>query len=359
MILGAVVSLLVDAALGSPLQKSLDRLRRHFLKSAIYRHLSPSAARERRHRDFLTRDQEVDGVFTLLAWSPERPLRRDARFHRVEYGSPPEQDWFDPAALSAAQANQALTRQGNTAYAYAMTIDHREHENADSFVLHVAPSNYGDLNAIADCVGGDIAAFVRTRLHERGATQFLRTMPPTRLSIQVAVVSPMGNVLALRRSSAVGSAPGMWSLGPNETLVASPARSTPGTPSESLFDLAERCLAEECGLRADVEPPDVGPIHITWFGISTHQLEGVAQNALAVTTCRLPESEIVERVKNAHSNFEADGIDWLPLDLDSLSETLDARRREWIRFSPLAAVEVWRYRNLIYSDLAAFRLGRA
>ncbi|MCA1696817.1 MAG: hypothetical protein LC749_19970, partial [Actinobacteria bacterium] len=37
-------------------------------------------------------------------------------------------------------------------------------------------------------------------------------------------------------------------LGANETLVPPSPSTTPGAPTYSLFDLAERCLAEECGL---------------------------------------------------------------------------------------------------------------
>jgi hypothetical protein len=359
VVVGAVISMCFTAAFQNPLDRKADRLRHRVLAGRFGRTLSPARARERRHRDYLSRDLEELGLFTLLRWSQDRPLEHDPRLHRLEYGLAPGQDWFDSDELARSQAEQARTRIGINAYAYDMTIDHREHPGADQFIMSVATSNYGDLNAIGDCIGDqDMDEFVRSRLHERGAVGFLRTMPPTRLSIQVSVVSTQRRVLATRRSHAVGSAPGVWSLGPNETLVPTTGFRTPGLGSESLFDLASRCLAEECGLLTIASPAEIGPIHITWFGVSTNHDEGVAQNVLALTTCSLPESEIADRIGNAHSNFEADGIDWIDLSLDSLLKAMEDPRRTWISFSHLACRDLWRYRAVLEADMATLS-GRA
>jgi hypothetical protein len=323
IVVGALISLLFTAVFQNPLDRLVGRTMRRIGDSAPIRRLSSASARERRHRDILSQDFEDLGVFTLLRWSVERPLRRDPRLHRLEYGSAPEQDWFDPSALRSAQLKQAELRKENTAYAFGMTVDHHEHEEADSFILRVAASRYGDLNAIGECMAGsDLTAFVRNRLHERGSIEFLRSMPPTRLSIQVSILTGQGRILALRRSYAVASVPGLWSLGPNETLVPPPDRATPGMGSESLFDLAERCLLEECGLFYASSPPEIGPIHITWFGVSVRPGEGVAQNVIALTTSSLPESEIAVRISNAHSNYEALSAAWLPFSLNAMVEVV-------------------------------------
>lgn len=342
---GAVASLVVTAVLHNPLRVVVDRERRR-LRRLRARYRKP---------DLFQRDHEADGVFTLLRWSPERPLLRDPSLHRVEFGAAPGQDWFPSAMLRHAQRRQAEGRKGKVAYAYGMTVDHREHEDAYGFVLKVAESNYGDLNAIGSCIGrDDLVEFVGIRLHARGAVSFLATMPPTRLSIQVAVLSPDGNLLAIRRSGAVESVAGLWTLGPNETMISRHAAYTPGAKPESLYDLAERCLAEELGVVSDARTPEYGPIHITWFGLSAHATEGVAQNVLSVTTTLLSQAELAERIANAHSNFEADGLAWIPFTRRGLVEEFRSSRREWVNFSPLAAEEAWRYRALLESDLAAF-----
>jgi hypothetical protein len=95
----------------------------------------------------------------------------------------------------------------------------------------------------------------------------------------------------------------------------------------------------------------VGPIHVTWFGVSVEPGEGVAQNVVAVTTTGLSESELAVRIANAHPNYEADGIAWIPLTLKSLMAAVEDPRRTRLRFSHLTAVEIWRYRQLIWSDL--------
>jgi hypothetical protein len=183
-------------------------------------------------------------------------------------------------------------------------------------------------------------------------------MPPTRLALQVSIVSSRGRVLALRRSHAVESVPGYWALGANETLVPPSPSTTPGAPAYSLFDLAERCLAEECGLTMASPFVEYGEIYITWFGVNAHPGEGVAQSVIALTTTGLPESEVVQRIRNAHSNFETDAIEWIPFSRQALSKALRDPNRRWINFSHVVVGELLRYRELINRDLDRWHAGQ-
>ena len=181
-IVGAVISLFFAALFQNPLNRLVDKGRFGFRESRVGRRIISSAARERRYRDFLSRDSEQDGVFTLHRWSPERQLQNDPRLHRIDFGTPPDQDWFDNERLEKAQEIQSITRKGLNGYIYDMTVDHHEHIDADKVIMRAGRSNYGDLNAIGDCLSGiDSVEFVGRRLHEKGSIEFLRTMPATRL----------------------------------------------------------------------------------------------------------------------------------------------------------------------------------
>lgn len=351
VVLGAVISMFFTAIFQNPLERSIKRSWRRFSNSPVALRVSAGRFTNSAIQQLLDLDTGKYGVFTLLRWSPNRPLIRDPRFHRVEYGGAPDQNWADTGRLETEQMVQAETRRGRTGYAWAVTVDHGEHEDADAFIVSAAESRYGDLNAIARAMPGvDLVDYVTGRIRDEGI-DLLRTMPPTRLSIQVSVVAGSGRVMALRRSAAVQSVPVQWQLGPNETLYPADAPDTPGAIGESFFDLAHRCLVEECGLYES----EVSPIRISWFGLAANPDEGVAQNVLACTTTALSEAQIVERTLNAHSNYESDGFDWIPADSRSLLRALKDPERDWIAFSGIAAAELARHRLVLERDLDKVR----
>lgn len=357
LFVGGFISLSLAAVFQNPLERRILSASRSITQSPYSQRLGLKVSRHARAREFLN-TTEVHGVFTLLKWSPARPLIEHPDYHRIDYSAAPGQDWFDPLALRKAQADQAAAgRLGTTAYVWDMTVDHHESEPGKAFLLKAATSSFGDLNAIGECSrDAELAELVAEKLTSKGSVAFLRTMPPTRLSIQVSVVASSGRILALRRSMSVDGTQGQWTLGPNETLVPLGGIQTPGAADQSLFDLARRCLVEECSLN----PGDYGPIHICWFGLSVDKATGVAQNVAAVCASPLSEAMIERGIDAAHSNFETDQVRWIPfkaLDLrraihDRINHWADA---DWLSFSAVTACQVLRYRTVVEEDLRRLR----
>ena len=281
-------------------------------------------------------EYEQLGVVAINEWSPARPLTADNL--DLEVVSAPIQDWCDATQLQALR-DACWDEGGRSATMVDYDIDHRESLYGQTFRMRVAHSYYADflaLRAYADS-HPEFRPALRERFSTGSPTDTLKSSAPSIIAINVSLVSGSKRVLAIKRSRAVATYQGFWSLGPAETL--STASPVPGD-EEDLFTLGYRCLHEEVGLRAE----KVRRLIISWIGFDLNWLLTLV---LGLAVCDLSTDDIDNCIGTAHSSFEAECWEWLPLNRATLSEirdryAYDRRGRVWIPSAAVAADELWR-----------------
>src|SRR5262249_46796843 len=158
---------------------------------------------------------------------------------------------------SLAEEFRRAGKTGDIGYLVDFGIDHYETEQGQSFCYSVAHCEYWEHLATVEYLERNPTARSKIwEVFERGPVgEFARSAPPAAIKINVAVLSPDNMVLAIQRSGSVDHKKGLWTIGPNETMILR-SHQTPGGPYEDLFGLAERCLREELHL----EPVDYGAV---------------------------------------------------------------------------------------------------
>jgi hypothetical protein len=288
-------------------------------------------------------DPVAQTLTPFVTWSKERPLTpaslRTSFVGRIERTHLLAGAAWDRQVDTFEQAGD----RGSTGYISHLEIDSGEHPAARYLTVSIAESRYAECLAAKELVAVDPELRDRLDLSmHAGVTGFAEVAPPTMVSMAVAVISAEGTFLALRRSLAVRTFPGQWSVGINESMKYS---DEPGA-EEDFFHLVERGLREELGLHR----VEYGPIGISWLGWS-----GQATCWTLVSTVRstLRAVEIDRRRLECHSVYEHDLARWLPLTGRRISDIVAHRRpgpdgaNGWLYLAPLVAAELWRYRNLV------------
>jgi hypothetical protein len=104
----------------------------------------------------------------------------------------------------------------------------------------------------------------------------------------------------------------------------------PGETPEDLFDLARRAAWEELGLARR----DIGPIWFSWFGFS--RTDGLM--VVAHTQTHLSRDAVSQRIADAESGFESDGIRWIRVDSDEHKELIKRTPHPgWVDFTCVVA----------------------
>lgn len=281
-------------------------------------------------------EYEPLGLVTINEWSPARPLTVDNL--DIQVVPTPSQDWCDTSDLQTLR-DSLPDEGGPSATMVDYDVDHRESPYGQTFRMRVAHSYYADflaLRAYADR-HPEFRPALRERFSTGSPSDTLKSSAPSVIAINVSLVSGSKHVLAIKRSRAVATYKGYWSLGPLETL--STASRVPGE-KEDLFTLGHRCLREEVGLRDD----KVRRLIISWIGFDINFLLTLV---VAQAVCDLRRDEIDDCIRTAHSSFEAEHWEWLPLSRATLSEIrdrfeYDRNGRVWVPAATVAADELWR-----------------
>jgi len=383
LVVGVVAGVVGEVFLTRPILRARQRVERVWSRTS----LGQGLARLKVDQDIMGYQPGPDGLFELWEWSPDGsdPRLLDERRHRMKLAPPPEQTWVNSDLLARAQKEwrkRHARNQGGqypdaptVAYVTSFTQDHGEALGegrvANRFDVSVAPAFYSDAEAAGSCFDSK-ADLERLRkiLTTGNPLDRLASIPPCRASVEVALVSKQRRFLAILRSTSVASSPGVWTVGPNETLTPPPAVYSPGAKHESLFTLAERCLQEEIGLSR----AEFGPMRFSWFGFSIPALiadgestppshspgadstdptgRGIFQCFFAQTACFLDEEQVRMRIANAHSNFEAQDSEWLSLSKSQVKLILEGRDgRKWAPFARFGIRELWRFKELLFTDL--------
>jgi hypothetical protein len=297
-----------------------------------------------------------DGLFEINKWSPNR-LLEPSHLRTVHLSSldRPQQSWIDPATLAAAVEASAHFSGQNLYLAGWQDIDHRESFETQTFVARLAETHYPESMAIGHLRRHRPDALAKSDEQlDLNPNVYVTTAVPSALCVNVVVVTEHAEVLALRRSAAVGTAVGLYTIGPVESMKVE----DPNCPGrrEDFFSLAWRCLEEELHLT----PWDVHALYIAWLGIYRPMLRG---HLVAIAPLRVDRQELADRQEIAHSTHEADRLRWLKLNRATVAAftsaphsaepstdvhpALDFDGVRWVDHSRLALRQAWRYRELI------------
>lgn len=180
---------------------------------------------------------------------------------------------------------------------------------------------------------------LRTLL-QRGVNDFMAQVPPTSLSVSIVGISQRCRMLLLRRSLAVQTFLGDWTVGINETMK---YLDEPGG-REDLFGLIERGLSEELGLTRD----DYGKIVISWLGWSE---PASCFAAVSIVRIKLAEAEVDRRRGECHSVYEHDMTAWIKLNSRQALRIVERGNcpdgsKKWSYLAPLVAIEAARCHRL-------------
>jgi isopentenyldiphosphate isomerase len=238
---------------------------------------------------------------------------------------------------------EAAGERGRTAYIAGLEVDTGEHPDAHDFRVVIAESKYSQCLAAKTLVSADSDAQGRVLDAVRqGSHHFVTVAPPTMVSVCVAVLSAENRMLTLRRSLAVRTYPGQWTVGINESMKYS---DEPGR-EEDFFALVRRGLQEELGLGAN----DYGKIAISWLGWSG---DAACYVLVATVRARLRSTQIDELRAQCHSVDEHDLAVWLPMTRSHIARiTVPGGRGPdaahlWSYLAPLVATELWRSRHIV------------
>ena len=291
-------------------------------------------------------DLQTIGLVQGAVWSSRRPLDPDR--HVViaqQWPEEFEQRWFAPDVWAEAQGSAVQSISGDVSSVADYRVDTGEAgEESRSFRLTVRPSRYAESVAVQrlchrdDCwqdLGPRLAADLRGEL---------AIGPPQSLFIALTISTTNGDVLAVRRSGAVATANGLWSIGLCETMKAIPTE--PGEDPETLFQLAYRAALEEAGINRQ----ELGPIWFSWFGFARSD----GPFAVAHSRTSLDAAEIERRLVESEGGYESDGIRWIPVRGNAMKELcVPIRHPGWVIFNPVVARGVCRLEP--YLDLRPHR----
>jgi hypothetical protein len=325
-ILGAVVGAVLGVIASVLLQATFERWAAQI--QAKWRHFRRTAITQ-------PQDLQAIGLIQGAVWSSRRPLDPDRQVVIPEpWPEGFEQRWFPSDVWAEALASATRAVSGDVCSIADYRLDTGEAgEESKSFRLTVRPSLYAESVAVQSlCHRDDCWQDLSPRLAAdlRGE---LAIGPPQSLFIALTVSTAHGDVLALRRSGAVATASGLWSLGLCETMKAIPTE--PGEAPETLFQLAYRAALEEAGLKRQ----ELGPIWFSWFGFARSDGPFV----VAHSRTSLDAVEIERRLLDSEGGYESDGIRWIHARSEEMKKLCDATQHlGWVKFNPVVARGVTR-----------------
>ena len=287
-------------------------------------------------------------LFPINQWTINHPLERKNVKMSIATERPPTPPWLEISEWNQLVRKFADDYGGDTAYLTDFVIDHRESPRGQIFHYTVTPCDYSEHLATAHYLEShpEIQTRIRETLMAGQSLEFARTSPPSLIKVNVAVLDRDDRFLAVQRSGAVHSKKGLWTVGPNETMKLA-VHATPGTRTEDLFGLSERCLREEVGL----EPSDYGEISISWIG---YEASTASVKIFAQVATTLAAGELVDHIKTSHSLFEMQDATWLPLNRRTLMDIIhkweggDSAGRVWSSSAPVSLQELWRMRRALH-----------
>lgn len=302
---------------------------------------------KRKYGKSIKYNPKQDGLYEINKWSLARPLN-ECTLKTIIKEDRPEQNYIEnedwEKYLKRANENNYS---GSVCYITGFSIDFKESDQTKYFKMQITPCGYQEHMATSFYLKENVNVLDEIKnLLDKDVGEYVRHALPSSIAINVAVVSPKGNFLAMKRSSVVDTAKGIWTVGPYETMTL-PAEIMAGSKTENIFSLAERCLREEVGL----EREHYETINISWIGILAPIVRG---HVVAQVVVNITEEEVQKLFGNAHSNVETECIEWIPLNRREIVEYVNCDSgpikndgREWINQAKLTFSEIYRNWDVI------------
>lgn len=303
---------------------------------------------------------ETLGFFRITVWNQIHQLRPENIGATRVVARDWDQDWIEDRDLYSRTLIAEGEKGGSDCPSLvSWMLDDWESPESTKLRLTVTRSHYSRYAAMREISRQNPSMWkvVASRIEQQGTAELVRTAPLSNIACNVTVVSADNFVLLMKRSSGARVWPRYWQAGPHETMnwPTFAASGNRGGVHENCLELAERALQEEVGLG----PRDYHRVIFSWFGM--YIPEATAYFFGHVRT-HLTRGEIVAKLRESHSSFETEEVDWLPLRKSSIEAVLDTWRRgsvvenvdpfgkKYMPFVVMSLTELWRVRNVLVDD---------
>lgn len=323
-------------------------------------------------------DPEDIGFFRISSWNSSSPMAEGgiteegnvgkiteipnraaelAKFDRRDSWIRNEkQDLFD--RLLRTEEEISLGSECPTLFDYQ--VDERESAPESHLLrLRVSKTFYSHHVALRNYMRADHQAYedVIRRIHggeyvdgrSDSLADVVRSSPKSNIVINVTVQSRSGKVMLIRRPTRARVWSEFYQVGAHETMNWRGPQQT----VESWFQLARRALEEEIGIDEEYSHQYFNKIIFSWFGFYVPEASGYF---FAHVRTGLSEEQLVKSVANAPSAIEADQIEWMNLDEESIEKVLatwkhgpweeqatrDAEGRKWLPHAVMSLTQLWR-----------------
>jgi hypothetical protein len=289
-----------------------------------YKKLRFSYKNKKSKKNIFEYDPKVDDIVTLNQWSYERSIQE--RYMKIVFDETrPKQDLIPEEKLcSIAQKYVDLNYTGNTCYLKKYKLDFQDQDirTQMEFIMEVAPCDYSEHLAIRDYFNENpkVKEEIYNLIKKDPHSYFAQALPSS-ISVNVVLVSPNNNILALKRSDLVAYGKGDWTIGGFETML---YEKIPSGKKYTLFDLISRGIVEEFKLNKE----DYNPrIFIPWMGIN---MKNMAVLYVGLVYLNISEAEVELKIDNSHSKYEHSLKQWLPFNSIEIKKFIENRKGKYI-----------------------------
>ena len=334
-----------------------------FLQPAIisfFKRLRKKSLNKKSLEKVITYDPQDDNIIMIHSWSLSHRLL--PHYTIIKYVDSPRNYYYIKDIEEFESIRQGFSKQnycGNVCYMVGYKIDHGDNHYGDVFEMTVAPCDYSESLSVSPYLEHhpDVITQVVNQININPYKYFENAIPSD-IFINVMVVSECDNFLVLRRSKAVASAQGKWCVGSFETMEFSLQETAKSDKNFHL--LTQRCLEEELDLYQQetlengevVDCYNFNSIFISSISLSLYHMGTLITAVVKVKG--VTEGYITNKIlKNAHSKYEHDGIEWLPFNKKNIKEYIEKdigyfrnfvndKKGEWIGYSKWSLYELAR-----------------
>lgn len=297
------------------------------------------------------------GNYTINKWSKNRVLKREFHEMLISNERKPFFNLISEEKFNKyVELKRATGRDGQIGYLSGFVNDFKEDVNSDRFIMKVSTCRYFEHLASWQLMHDDKELSLRIKsILDNNLENYFMAPIPANITVNCILIAE-NEMLALRRGSGTATVPYIWGIGAYETMMFDTKKYYKGVVDNNLFELAERGIHEELGLR----PYDYNNfIRFTWFGLAARSLRS---HVVCIIKTDLTKEEIIDKYQNAHSNLEYLDHRWIPIKLSVISDFIErfnsGKRDErtfpfyveidgekWITDTALSISEVWRLSN--------------
>ena len=279
------------------------------------------------------------GFINIIDWNESRQLDRHNNVGTTEIETQrEEQDWVPDELLEPLLQEELNSDPGSPCPTLVGFIRDTREAQGQQLILKVAQSHYYRHVAIRTCLrrNPDLYAHIMQRISrsdgEGGLSSLIARSPDSNIVINVTVQSREGELLLIKRPVGARLWAETYQVGAHETMNWPNA----GANVETCYELAERALAEEIGIKRSEEY--YHKIVFSWFG---YYLREASTYFFAHVRTRLTRQQILDRIDLAPSRWEIGDTDWMWPVREEITPILDTWRNGPYEFGEDPLRRVW------------------